>query len=410
MRRILLYMLLLSASVSANAAENELKLGVTTATQYNTNVANVSQGKEDSFAFDIGPKIKFDSAGAKYEAGASYSTHFATYSQDGRRDNLSHHVGVHADYRPTSRLKFGINDVFSLQSDADRDFTDNSATAAVGGETTTNDGNGDKDTVRNVLNAKARYAFSPRLSANSSFGYSIVERQDLDLADTNQVSGRFNGEYTISPKDSIGIGVNLRHQTVEAANEIVVDGRNLGDNITDYYGFFAFINHRFTPLLSASVSGGPTWLLANRKNDGEKGSTSTDYFANASLIADINGGSASVSYQRSSSDFARTSTAFIQDAVSVNADWAMSRRLLFGVVGEWNQRKAILRFDNAAFVDKVKQWRGAATATYHLRPDLSTHLTFDYLRQKATGQSDEGASDRFRLVLRFDYNARAFRF
>ena len=67
MRRILLFLLLLCTSVSANAAENEIKIGLTTASRYNDNIGNVSSGKKsDSFSFDFGPRIDFDSTSARY--------------------------------------------------------------------------------------------------------------------------------------------------------------------------------------------------------------------------------------------------------------------------------------------------------------------------------------------------------
>ena len=62
MRRILMIITQSCVSLPAFAAENELRLGVTTASRYSDNAANVSSGKEDTFSFVIGPRLIFDTA------------------------------------------------------------------------------------------------------------------------------------------------------------------------------------------------------------------------------------------------------------------------------------------------------------------------------------------------------------
>ena len=135
-----------------------------------------------------------------------------------------------------------------------------------------------------------------------------------------------------------------------------------------------------------------------------------DYFAYVELSAEIDRGSLSMTYQRSSSDFARTATAFTIDEVSANIDYAVTSLLIVGVSGEWNQRKAVLKVQQGNFVNKVDQWRAAATASYRISPSLSTQLTFDYLRQESDdAPSSADKTDRYRVTVRFNYHAKPFR-
>ena len=205
---------------------------------------------------------------------------------------------------------------------------------------------------------------------------------------------------------TIGGGANVRRQNVGEGRELTV-----GANSTNYYGVFGYLEHRFTPLFGISGSGGPTWLVSNQEGDGRKAETSLDYFAAVEITASVERGSAKLSYTRSSSDFARTATSFIIDAVSLDTAWPVSRTLLIGVMAEWNERKSILRFDDfdLEFVNKVRQWKAAVTASYRINANLSTQFSVDFLRQDAEGDGID-ASDRFRAVLRFNYNAQAIRF
>lgn len=380
------------------AAENEVKVGATTAVRYNDNIANVETGKTDSFAFELGPYFRLDSSGAKYEIGGSYSPRFATYTDDDRDDNFTHNFGIHGDYRPAEQWKVAFSDVLGLESDADRDFNDDDSDDSGNG--------GEKQTLRNFLNGSVTYSASQRVQLSASGTYNIAEREDKDLSDSTQVSGRLQGNYSLSARNTFGGGALAKLQLVKASNEL-----DVGDTTSNYYGFFLYAEHRFTPLLSLSASGGPTWLISNRDDDGQKRETSLDSFANVELVADIDRGSASLAYQRTSTDFARTSTAFIIDEVSASIDWAATTLLVLGVNGEWNQRKAILEITQGNFVNKVTQWRAAASASYRISPQVSTKITFDFLRQESKDAAPElDSTDRYRVVVRFDYHAKAFRF
>lgn len=400
MRPILLIMLLflLFAGWTANAAENELKLGITTATRYNDNVGNHASGKDDAFVFDIGPTLIFDSSASKFEGGASYSPRFATYFGDSRDDDISHNFGLNGAYRPNRRWTFSVRDVLGLRQDDAREFEDEDGTDITNG--------GQQQTLQNRFNGTVKYSFNPRITAITGVSHSLTGRQDTNLSDSNQIAGRTQLNYGISPQLTLGGGANVRRQNVEEGRELTV-----GANSTNYYGIFGYLEHRFTPLFGISGSGGPTWLVSDQEGDGRKPKKSLDYFAAVEATAEVAGGSAKLSYTRSSSDFASSATSFIIDAISFEANWAMSQTLAFHAAAEWNERTSVLRFEDfdLDFVNKVRQWKAAATASYRINSNLSSQFTVDYLRQNAEGDGI-GASDRFRVVVRFNYNAQALRF
>ncbi len=397
MRRILLFMLPMLLSIApppATAVENEIGLGVTTATRYNDNVFNVSEGKTDSFTYEVGPVVRLSSSASNFEAGATYVPRFVTYIDGARDDDLNHVARVSATYEPSERMTLGLSDVFMLQSDADRDL--------IGGGFDL-DGGGDKQTLENNLTAEFKYLLNPRFSFASSGGYVYLSREDKDLSGSVQASGQVQGGYALSPRDTVGAGASARHHLAEGIPEIGV-----ADSTTDYYGVFLYWNHQFTQLVTFKTSGGPTWLWSNLDDDGEGASRSLDYFASAGLSAEFDKGTASIDYQRSSADYARNSAAYLTDNVGVQADWGLSRRLALAVSAEWNQREVVTKNAGwAGAVGKVVHWRAVATASYRLTRELVGSLTVDYLRQD---ESDRRASDRFRVLISFNYNARAFRF
>ncbi|MDP6981340.1 MAG: hypothetical protein QF570_22490 [Myxococcota bacterium] len=395
MRKFLLYMALLSVCLPAFAADNEFKFGVRTNTRYNDNVDNVSSNKQDAIVFEIGPRFKLDTRAPLYEAGVNYAPSFKIYSQGDQVDEFSHRLNARGDYRPTDRLTLGLRESLAAERDSDRDFSDD--------PTIDLDGGGHKQTLRNRLSGDVRYGLTQRLSLSSNAGYRIVEREDKDLADVESISGSAQSNYVLSMRDSIAIGASVRRQTVEGS-----PGSGRRKTRTDSYGFFLFGSHRFTPTYGVSVSGGPTWLRSSRTNDGRSGDeTNLEYFASAEVNADYDRGSASLAYTRASSDVAFSATTYLIDRVTGTVDWQLSPRLVFGATAEWNQREAVLKFEDQRFVNSVDQWLAAANLSYRMTPEVFGGFTVDYLRQ------DSGASgtvDRVRAVIRFDYNAQALRF
>ena len=393
MRKFLLYMLLLSVSLPAFAADNEFKFGVTTNTRYNNNVTNVEQGEVDAFIFEIGPRLRFDTRHQKYEGWLSYSPRFATYTDGGRIDEFNQYFGARGEYHLTDQWTFSLQDTFTLQTDADRDFADG---------VDLDDGSR-KQVRRNNLSATTRWSYSQRGSLVFNGGYNIVEREDKDLSDVRSFSGRIQADYVATPRSTIGFGTNLRNQQVDSSAQ-------RDKTTTDYYGFFLFTSYRLTPTFGFQANGGPTWLVSKRQDDDDSGNeTDLEYFVNAVVSADFERGTASIEYARASSDVAFSTTTFLIDEVSVNLDWQFSPRVWGGLTGQWNEREAVLRFDsiNEVFSNSVTQWVGAATLTVRATPEVLMAFTVDYLRQK---QDLRDPAHRVRAVIRFDYNAQAIRF
>ena len=110
-----------------------------------------------------------------------------------------------------------------------------------------------------------KYSFNPRIIAITVVSHSLTGRQDTNLSDSNQIAGRTQLNYGISPQLTIGGGANVRRQNVEEGRELTV-----GANSTNYYGIFGYLEHRFTPLFGISGSGGPTWLVSDQEGDGRK--------------------------------------------------------------------------------------------------------------------------------------------
>lgn len=395
MRRILLFLLLLCTSVSANAAENEIKIGLTTATRYNDNIGNVSSGKKsDSFSFDFGPRIDFDSTSARYELGGDYSPRISIYTNRVRNTvEVDHIFATHGEYRPTPRWTLGLRDRLRLETDADRD-TDNGAAADLD--------TGSQQTLRNSISGNVRYGVTPRTSISSNVGYSLTEREDASLIDSSQISGGVQGSYVVGAGDTFSFGGRARRQELTRGSK-----SNLRDTSTAYYGFYLSWDHRFSPRMGISAGGGPTWVVSKVEGGVVPSETNTDYFANVRIFADFGKGSMEISYSRSSSDFARTSTAYLIDSVDASANWSASRRLVFGLKSGWNKRVAVRKFPGIQFQDAVTQWQAAASVSYQIRRELRGVFTLDFLRQD---EQRSKPSDRFRATLRFNYNAKAFRF
>jgi len=394
----LLFMLVLCVP-PALAAENELKIGLTTAARYNDNIGNDATDKDGSFIFDVGPTFQFKSRAEKFEGEMSYSPRFVTYLSDERGDELTHNLGLDAKYHPTPRLTFGLHDTLGIQEDADRDFDD-----TLGGTID----RGDKQTLRNTLRGTTRYRLNPRLDLSGDISYSIAEREDKTQSDVSQISGRLQSTYQIGPVHSLGGGGLARLQQVGASDDPGESGTD-----TLYQGFFAYWSYGLTPLVSLTASGGPTWLVSERDDDPatpfdeDARDTDLSYFANVELVSLFDGGSVSLAYEHSSSDSTFSSDSYLIHVVSARATYTVNQKVILGATAEWNQRDAILRFANSGAASSIKQWRASATASYRLSPELVAHLTVDYLRQEP---DNEPETDRYRAVVRFEYNPRAFHF
>jgi len=392
MRRLLLNMLLLSISFPALAAENEFKFGVTTNTRYNDNVSNVSDDKTDAFIFEVGPRLQFGTRHLKYEAGLSYNPRFTTYSDGGRTDEFTQNMAARAEADLTDRFKVSLRNALTVDYDDDLDISED--------VTLDLDDSSEKLTLRNNLVGRARYALSPRGSLNANTTYRVIDREVKDLSDVLSISGELQADYVANMQTTVGIGTSLRTQTVEASRE-----RQETD--TDYYGFFLYAGYQFSSSLGFQASGGPTWLLSKREDDGRSGrQTDLEYFASASLEAGLSQGRFSLQYARANSDVAFSATTYLIDQVNATLDWQFTPHVFGGLSAEWNVRTAVLRFAGENFANDVTQWLGAANVSVRVTPEIFMGFTVDYLRQTADNLD---AVDRVRGVIRFDYNAQALR-
>ncbi|MCP5040325.1 MAG: hypothetical protein GY944_04795 [bacterium] len=373
---------------------------MTTATRYNDNVTNVAKNKDDAFGFELGPTLRMASRADKFEGEVNYRPRFVKYTSGRRSDEFDQSFSLEGEYRPTQRLTFGLRDSLAHERDSNRDFDDSGlASFSLGKD--------DKQTLRNRLAGTARYGLSPRVSLSSDVSYNIVERDDRDLSDLTDVSGAVQANYQATARQAFGGGARGRHQLVEGAP----DGGRV-DTRANYYGLSAFWSYRFTPLISLSLNAGPTWVMTER--DGLSGAEakkddSLEYFGNVELNAEYERGVASIAYQRSGSDFAFTSNAYLIHLVSAEASWAVTEKVVLGISGEWNERDAILEGSDGPQFDKIQQWRAATTASLRLTRELVGAITLDYQRQ-ATDGDGQGPASRYRAMVRLTYNARSFRF
>jgi hypothetical protein len=178
---------------------------------------------------------------------------------------------------------------------------------------------------------------------------------------------------------------------------------------TDYYGFFVSWQHRFSNTFFVSASGGPTWVNSKQVFDtgGHDTSKNFDYFAHAQALAEFDRSSAAITYSRSSSDFANTSTAYFVDDINVTVKRSITQKFFLTAGSSWNQRTAVQKFSNASFVDEITQWRATGTASYELTRELRASLIVNYLRQD---EANEDPIHRVLVSVRFRYNAKAIRF
>ncbi len=398
MRKFLLYMLLLSVSLPAIAAENEFKFGVTTNTRYNDNVNNVESDKVDAVVFQIGPRLRFDRRDAKYEATLQYLPRYTTYTDGERANKFIQYLGANGEFRLTSRITLDARNNLSVDSDADRDITD--------GTTVDLDPNDRrKQVLRNDANLGLRYSYSQRGTVSLDGGYYLVDRDDRDLSDVGSASGRLQTTYAVTTRTSLGTGVSVTSQEIE-------ESRQRDPTRTNYYGLFLQASHQFDPMFSITASAGPTWLRSKRKIDGEH-ENDLNYFARAIFVADFESGSVEVEYGRENSEVSFSPTSYIIDEVAARLGWQVTSRVTVGLRGEWNRREAVLDLTGVDFVEEVEQRLAAADVRYRMTPEVVAGFSVDYLQQKTDASSSAVRSrtvDRVRAIVRFEYNAEALRF
>ena len=296
----------------------------------------------------------------------------------------SHRFLASLSYQATPRVGLSLSDGFV--------YSKNSNAASVAGVST-----GRQTSLSNVLAAGLNFQATQRLTWNASAAYTI---QRFDAASTQDSSQRFGATGT-QDSDTYHIGTGLSYAVtprmdLTAGYDVeyfVIDREKPSTTHTPRIG----AAYRFTPTLTASVSGGPSFLVSD-------GDTTVTPAGSATVAKTTSWGAMSGFYDRSISTAGGLGGP--SDVQTVGGSVVVGTYLR-GLVVSFNPRYTMTKSEGSSrSKSDVKALSLNLSASYQLARYVAVVASYTFFHQttdSADGRAADADQNRISVGLRFGY-------
>ena len=324
---------------AAEAHAGEVELSVDSRIGGDSNVVRTSQEKKKDGFFEFGPRLTVREERKTLNYDFSYNPRYQVYFDTSGINGVDHRATGAIRWQPTPTDTFSVNSEFD--SIRQRILTDNSSA--------TNPSQALEPSDRErIQRADAQVSYDRRLNSLWSIQAS-AGLDDLDytkqsgLIDSRSFTGQIGTQYVWDSRTTLGLSGLFRRRKNRG-----LDSRFQGSSKTKVFNIGASIEHRFSPSLTVSLSGGPSFIETKQTNplpfglpDLRDKSDSASFFAAATISKSWRRSNASASYTRSESGSGGSVRSSIADAVRINFSHNFSRRWNIQLGGVWTQREEL---------------------------------------------------------------------
>ena len=278
MRNIKFLALIASLLAPQAAFTADMTVRVDGIVEYDDNVFREESGGEDDVLFRVRPGVRIhEDRGEDLRWSLEYEVPFEFAADNGSElDDIDHRASGNVSYHLNERLElFGSNDFRYLRG-ALRNVR--VGDVVTGDDTVLINESRDRITV-NDAEGGLRYQWSPRLSSTARIGHSYFDPDREDRSENWLLSGLADLNYVLTPRHSVGFGVQYFRQEFD-------DRTNVVGSTTNSYNAFAQWQFRFDETLSFSIAGGPTYIDVDQ--DDAEASATAPTFPAVTLTAGTN--------------------------------------------------------------------------------------------------------------------------
>jgi hypothetical protein len=386
---------------------NSLLLGLDFGSLYNDNVLGNNLQKVGDAEFLIGPSISLRREGNRFSLAFTYQPHFLIYRNESGLNTLNQALGFDTSYRATYRLSFRArvsanytNGIF--QAGQDESGLGPGSLSGINETLYT-------PTLRQFsLNSRVdgAYMLGPHDTVSLYAGQSLLNFEQQvpnagELGNTQETDAGLLYQHQMSPHTTFGINYNFQDIFYSP------DSRTLVNSV------FLSYSQRLSPSVSFSVFGGPQYSTLNGFASFSLGplllqvpASSADW--NWALGGTLTKRLERTVFQVSAAHQVTNGGGFIGAVVSTSAGLSARRRL----VGHWDSTWYGSYANNTYLASGgPPSAYQSVTAGFGLERPLSNKLSmrmgYDFLRQRATGQSSTFANiDSDLFSVRFYYRFR----
>ena len=235
------------ALLPAAGRAGEVRLGLGTSQQWQSNAQNTATGEDDEFSWRVSPRITVEDQRGDLAWRLNYRPTFKVFYSDSDLNGIDHSLGLSADLQVSPQTTLRLTESFvSTQSTS----TFNEETLQVESDAT-------PESVfrrRRVNRNNVDLSLSHRLSLAQSLVFSIGHtfRDDDDSLSRTGQTFRASSRYRLATteRSAIGFGFTFTRQHLDSQ-----DFQESTD--TDFYNAFGSIDYAFSPTFRISLTGGP---------------------------------------------------------------------------------------------------------------------------------------------------------
>lgn len=230
------------------AGAADMRLGVSSSAEYDSNVYRSEYDPQDDVVFRVTPRLSIYEDEGKAGWDLSYALPYEFGVMEKKVRDLNHRVDGRFDWQVNDRTKLFFNDNFRYGQALDNLSDQNVSNAPTVSEFRS-------DMLRNSTTLGVRYAFSPRLSGTASANFRIFDTQLANRSDNRTYGGVTSLQYTLSPRHRLGGGVAASYQDFdESTNGAIPASQTLFVNMFGSWSWFIDETTAF------EIAAGPTFI------------------------------------------------------------------------------------------------------------------------------------------------------
>ncbi|MCA9503951.1 MAG: hypothetical protein KC616_12770 [Myxococcales bacterium] len=398
-------------AAATNASARELELSVDGRVGGDSNILRRAEDEIEDGFFELSPKVRVRESSDALNYDLFYRPTYQTFFDTSGVDGFDHRaegevawsidpkqmLGVSASYLNARRLRFDSDvasgpNIFEV-SDRER-------------------------LQRTAVDAYYQHQLTERLLGRASVAFDDYDyRRNLNF-DSRGFTGQLYGQYAVDSRLSLGLTGTARRRITApvtgTGGDVVTRSTTRIASTTDVFSLGASVNWQVTPTFRASVQAGPSLIISRQRPDSRQFAAGTRFtresdvtvFAQASATKEWDRANLDVSYVRSESRGAGTSSSSISDLVNVAYGRALTHRWYLRLNGSWDQREQILKILGGSRL-KVTQYRTQGTLSYRLTRQWQVIGQYAFVRQERDqffGTSDTIHAHTGFLSLRYTFD------
>ncbi len=222
----------------------DVRLSISGAAEYDSNVTRSEHNAEDDLIFRVTPAIRLVEDREKFNYSVGYKLPYEVGVTNGSINDLNHLFDANFRYRATPQTEvYGDNAFYYVRGLFSQDQNLADPTNGQVGD--------DRDRIlQNDLSLGARHQFTPRLSGTVEVENGYYDTNQFARANVLSFGGSLSGDYMLTPHHELGAGFSFSRQQFQ-------DTFNRPASDTNYYNLFGSWQWLFDETTTFRIQAGP---------------------------------------------------------------------------------------------------------------------------------------------------------